>query len=244
MKNTKRVLVGLFGLVIFLFSLIWRQYQINNNLKAERAAFQKEEQATLTGNFWQSLRTTDDSAGLEALLAGDFEKLPSELKPRAKAILELKITSAIFQEAEDELAGLIKLAAVTGLQEPHALAAPTMERIIDLYKKAKKGIDQLKDLPNDVEYNHCLNYLRGEIYYRIAQIAAGPNEINEIIQQISSSYKKALLAKPRDIETEINIEILKKNMSNLTANANLPSHQLIKQLPQQGVGSGQSRGKF
>lgn len=182
---------------------------------------------------------------LENISSEEIDKLPKSVQARTRSVKELKEAIASFEEAEDYLAKAAQLAQTASSSDKiHPLVTVYYESAIASYKKSKEIIDRLEEVEGDNEYNHCFNYTKGEIYYRTLQLMAKDEEKMEIFRQIVQAFKRALLAKPRDIDTEINVEILRVKRSQLLSGAAMPTEQLLRQLPQTGSGKGGRKGKF
>lgn len=243
MKIIVRLLVCGLGIAWMAGAIYWWQKEQKNKkmiAAQEKAAVGQQK---LISEFYQKLGQVENQQQLEFLII-DYPSLPVEIQTKIKPIIDLKKAVYAFDKAEIELSKTLKLVEAMGESGPSALVLETYFHSLELYKEAKIAVDQLNEIKGDDEYNFSLDYLKGEVYYRILQLVALPEEALDIFNQTVDAFKKALLIRPRDINTEINVEILRKNKDALLAKANVPGDQQMKQLIQQGVGSGQKRGNF
>lgn len=243
MKTTK-FFVGFFaGMAMLSFGIGWwhKTKSVNAAWLLEKA--RQEQENKQAADFYEKLSAASDIKDLE-LIDDDYEKLPPDWKKEFKPIVDLKRATYTFEEAESELARVIQLVDITKDKKAHPLAEKTFLNSLRLYKEAKAGVDRLNEIKNNDEYNFCLYYLKGEIYYRTLELVAAPEEVPSIFNQTVDAYKRALLIKNRDINTEINVEILIKRKSELLSRGNEPGSQKIQRLIQQGVGSGRKKGNF
>lgn len=125
-------------------------------------------------------------------------------------------------------------------EEIHPLALSLLKEAIELYKNCKEECDKLVE-NEDIDFNFALNYLKGEIYFRNLELLATPETMKELFEQTIGSFKNALKAKPRDIDTIVNIELLLKNSEKLLAMMNRPSVRLNQMLKPR-AGQGKYRG--
>lgn len=103
----------------------------------------------------------------------------------------------------------------------HPLTIENLNKAFALYEKARKESEKLKE-GNDSNFNFNINYLKGEIYYRVLELMSDQDSATELFNQTLSYYKLALRSRNNDVNTTINIEILIKNKNSLMSNANNP----------------------
>ncbi len=202
------------------------------NIKKEK----DNEEKQLIHKVWNNLETADDE---------EIKKLPADFREKARLMKGLKEAVSNFEEAEDFLARAGELARANSGEKINPLMKNYYDRSMDSYRKSKEIIDRLEEIEGDSDYNHCLYYTKGEIYYRILQFVAKNEEKMEIFNQIVVSFKKALLVKPRDIDTEINVEILRMNRGQMLSGTSVSTGQMLKQLPPStSSGRGGRKGKY
>lgn len=243
MKTVVKAITGCLGVVLILASVYWWQ---NEQKLKKRSAEEREalnNQDKLVAGFHEKLNQSRDQEDIESLMA-EYKILPIKAQAAFKPALELKKTIFTFEKAEKELLRAMQFSTVINGGEGHPLTQEILFNALKLYKEAKIAVDSLATIKGNDDYNFCLYYLKGDIYYRILQLVATPEEIPGIFDQTVDAYKQALLVKPRDIDAEINVELLRKNKNALLARGNMFGDQQMKQLIQQGVGSGRKRGNF
>jgi len=219
-------------LVILAVYFCWSHINFVEQRKLEKEKLSKNKE--LLDRIWNA-DDVDDK---------DINELPADIKERARSVKNLKNAVAIFEGAEDYLGRSSQLLQASPSDKPHLLVKSYYDRSIDLYKKAKEIVDQLEEIEGDNNYNHCLHYTRGEVYYRVLQFIATDEEKIEVFRQTVEEFKKALIAKPRDIDTEINIEILRSNRDKMVGTV-VPAEQLLRQMPPQKIGGkGVKKGKY
>ena len=193
--------------------------------------------------------------------------LPKEYQERLMPTITLKKAAILFSEAESYMRRAIEVENAVVLpqglppmpppdpenpdQQPEQLPPPQRElhpltlvnlnKAIALYEKARKESEKLKETGNP-DFDYHMNYLKGEIYYRILEIMSDPDTAQELFNQTLTYYKYALRNRNSDINTIINIEILIKNQNNLLANANNPQARKKQMLSGKKYGIGRSSG--
>lgn len=123
----------------------------------------------------------------------------------------------------------------------HPMTIQLLNKAIDCYDNARKEIDKLSE-NSDANFNFSLNYLKGEIYYRVLEYMSEQNTAQELFNQTLSYYKIALRHKAGDINTVVNIELLIKNQNSLLANASDPQAKHKQMLNSRKAGLGNSKG--
>ena len=127
---------------------------------------------------------------------------------------------------------------------PHPLVVEALNEALKLYKESKDEIDLVSEIGNSNDFNFVLNYTKGEIYFRTTQFLSDEETALEYFNQTVESFKKALKFNPRNINTEINIELLINKKDQMLQNANKPGHQRLRQLQQLQPGMGNNQGVF
>lgn len=179
---------------------------------------------------------------------GMLQTLPQKEQDRIAPYITLKKAAIWFNEAEEYLrrAAEIENATVVNLppmpppndpEHPeHSEQIPTPQRVLHplttvmlnkalgLYEKARKESEKLKDT-GDVDFNYHMNYLKGEIYYRVLEFLADQESAQEIFNQTLTYYKYALRNRGNDINTIVNIEILIKNQNGLVGDVGNPQRK-------------------
>ncbi len=231
-----RIIIA-FLAILLIFVSVYLGLSHINFVKQKRIAKNKNiEQTELVHKFYKNVE--------ERLNDKEIDKLPEDTRRKARLINNFKQAVSSFEEAEDYLARAVSLRSAISPDDTNPLIESYFQQSMASYKKAKEIIDRLEEIEGDDKYNHCLHYTKGEIYYRVLQFIAVDEEKIEIFNQTVQSFKKALLAKPRDIDTEINVEILITNRSQLLTRATMPTGQMLRQLPQKSAGQGIRKGKF
>jgi hypothetical protein len=123
----------------------------------------------------------------------------------------------------------------------HPLTLVNLEKAFALYDKARKESEKLKE-SDDNDFNFNLNYLKGEIYYRILELMADQESAPELFNQTLSYFKFALRSRNNDVDTSVNIELLIKNQNSLMGNANNPQARKKQMLNSGKFGVGKSSG--
>jgi len=192
--------------------------------------------------------------------------LPKEYRDRIEPTITLKRAAMYFNEAEEYLrkAAEVENAVASVPQAPppppdpenpdhpeqipppaprelHPLTLINFNKALGLYEKARKESEKLKDT-GSADFDYHLNYLKGEIYYRILEFMADPDSAQEIFNQTLTYYKYALRNRSSDINTIVNIELLIKNQSSLLANASSPQTKKKQSLSGKKYGIGRSSG--
>ena len=123
----------------------------------------------------------------------------------------------------------------------HPLTIANLEKAFALYDKARKESEKLKE-GDDNNFNFNMNYLKGEIYYRILELMADQESAPELFNQTLSYFKFALRNRNNDVDTSVNIELLIKNQNSLMGNANNPQARKKQMLNSGKFGIGKSSG--
>ena len=180
------------------------------------------------------------------LLEKALEQLPVKAKEKLKSHLELSLACYYFDRAEENIFRAKSILAVTGVEGSEGGRNPIAEKYISesfrYYRAAKKKIDALEKSASDSEYNFHFFYARGNIYFRYLSLIAEEGEMQDVFNQTVLAWREALVYREKDIDTEINLEILRKNQDQMMKNATGGSYERMKMLPQQGVGLGKPRG--
>lgn len=187
-------------------------------------------------------------------------------KNEVAPILALKKSTIIFNEAEDYLRKAIEIERAATLppepppmppatneagevipppqpqpRELHPLTLANLNKATALYEKARKEMEKVKDT-GDANFDYHMNYLKGEIYYRLLELVADQESAPELFNQTLTYYKYALRNRNNDINTVINIEILIKNQNDLTGGNNQPQARKRQMLNSKKYGVGKSSG--
>lgn len=123
----------------------------------------------------------------------------------------------------------------------HPLTIVNLEKAFALYDKARKESEKLKE-GDDADFNFHMNYMKGEIYYRILELMSDQESAPELFNQTLSYYKFALRSRNNDVNTTINIEILIKNQNSLMGNSASPQARKKQMLNSGKFGVGKSSG--
>jgi len=198
----------------------------------------------------------------------DMQGLPKQYQERIAPNIALRKAAIWFNEAEECLRRAIEIenAAVVppgpppmpmadpeNPDEPEPIPAPqpqrelhpltvdSLNRAFALYEKARKESEKLKD-GDDLDFNYHMNYLKGEIYYRVLEFLAEPDTAQELFNQALTYYKYALRNRNNDINTVVNIELMIKNQNSLLGNAAGPQARKKQMLTSKKFGIGKSSG--
>lgn len=209
----------------------------------------------------------DDLERAEKQMESTFV-LPKENKDKIVPTIALKRSVILFNQAEDYLRKAIEVENAIAEQpmppvpdpdhdpensvEPipppslqpgalHPLTIVNLDKAIVLYEQARKGVEQLKDGGNP-NFNYHLNYLKGEIYYRVLEFMSDQESAPELFNQALTYYKYALRNRNSDINTIVNIELMIKNQSRLVSNAGNPQARRKQMLNSKKYGIGKSSG--
>lgn len=178
----------------------------------------------------------------------DIEKAPIHIRTRYEPYVILKKARAEFLQAEEYLFRSIDLAKTTQSGSQKTGVNPLVETYIDasftLYRQAKEHIDVLVPLQNDDTYNFELHFTRGNIYFRILQFIAGPNELQDIFEQTAVAWEKALEAKEKDVDAQMNLELLITNQNQLLQGSRQAPGDILQRLQDPSLGRGGKRGSI
>lgn len=190
--------------------------------------------------------TLDDLERVESQL----ESLSKESKDKIGPTIALKKSAILFAQAEDYLRKAIEVENAVFepkvIEQPmpppdpenppdnpaevlppptaqpkvlHPLTIVNLNKATALYEQARKAVEKVKD-SGDADFDYHLNYLKGEIYYRILELIADQESAPELFNQALTYYKYALRNRNSDINTIVNIELMIKNQSGLMGNGN------------------------
>jgi tetratricopeptide (TPR) repeat protein len=200
----------------------------------------------------------------------NISSLPDGIKSSLMPIVFLKSATFKFRQAETYMARAKKLHESISVEDkpqgeppteydeygnpitrppvpakvPHPLVVEALNDALKLYKESKDEIDLVGEIENSNDFNFVLNYTKGEIYFRATQFLSNEETAAEYFNQTVESFKKALKFNPRNINTEINIELLINKKDEMLQNANKPGHQRLRQLQQIQPGTGNNQGVF
>jgi len=201
----------------------------------------------------------------------NISSLPDDIKSSLMPIVFLKSATFKFRQAEAYMARAKKLHESISMEDkpqeepsteydefgdpttrppeppakvPHPLVVEALNDAIKLYKESKDEIDLVGEIGDSNDFNFVLNYTKGEIYFRSTQFLSNEETAVEYFNQTVESFKKALKFNPRNINTEINIELLINKKDQMLQNANKPGHQRLRQLQQIQPGTGNNQGVF
>lgn len=193
---------------------------------------------------------------------GMLQSLPQSYRENIMPTLMLRRSVLLFGEAEELLQKAIEIERAVVLppqpmppidqhdnpeqipppaRELHPLTLVNLNKAIALYEKARKNTEALKD-DGTADFNYHLNYLKGEIYYRMLELVADQESAQEIFNQALTYYKYALRSRNNDMNTVINIELLIKNGGGLVNNAGNPQAKKKQLLTSKKYGIGKSSG--
>lgn len=242
----KKVIFNL-GLLLFLLGLssflIGNRYKEDSSLELKEKELVLQKQAII--NNVVSVINEGNKDKLEVL----NKNLKNLELQNYGPYVSLKLAIHKFIEAENSFNRTKLLyASLKGGNKLHPLVQENLDKTIRLYEECREMADRMGDFndskvgdPNH-EYNFCLNYLKGEIYYRHLELLSKPETVRDLMTQTITYFRNALEYKPGDLNTVINIEILIKNREQMMAIANDPGAQKQQALIQKMAGSGNSKG--
>jgi hypothetical protein len=196
--------------------------------------------------------------------------LPKQYKERIAPTIALKKATMLFEEAESYLTKAIEVERAAALPPPpppmppapehqggvpeqvatppqeqprelHPLTLANLNKATALYEQTRKLCEGLKESGYS-DFDYHLNYLKGEVYYRLLELVADQESAPEMFNQALTYYKYALRSKNNDINTVINIELLIKNQQSLTGGAQNPQARKKQMLNSKKYGIGKSSG--
>ncbi len=100
---------------------------------------------------------------------------------------------------------------VPDVVDTHPLAWVALENAMGSYNEARAYIDSIQSDAESTEFNFVYNYVKGSIYYRLMQMTREQDIAKGFFEKSLESYTTALKFKPKDTNTEINIELLLKS---------------------------------
>lgn len=258
----KQLIFGLMFLVFGVFTIYHFSDMENEVEDAQTLKIQQSYEEQVLDNKIRSLVNKAKSISDLEEAEGMLQTLPQKEQDRIALYITLKKAAIWFNEAEEYLrkAAEIENATVSpdlpsilppDPEHPEQIPAPQqrvshplttvmLNKALSLYEKARKESEKLKDI-GDLDFNYHMNYLKGEIYYRILEFIADQESAQEIFNQTLTYYKYALRNRGNDINTIVNIEILIKNQNDLVGNAGNPQRKK-QMLNSKKYGVGKSTG--
>lgn len=245
--GTKKTIIGLMIVIVItlLISGSWLIFHGRDQLAntREEVAYQR-----FRKECWDKLRNADSLVLLEEL-AKDIPTLKESDRRNISKYLELRFSQFHYSVAEAKIWRAKRL--IETMEEESPFIERYIEEAFEHYRVAKKKIDSLMADDEDDNFNFHLYYTRGNIYYRILMFLASKEEAVGIFNQTASSWKKALSFRKKDIYTEINLEILRKNQDKLIQGQGQGQKKgdklkMLPLLPKQGpgIGGGIPHGNF
>lgn len=255
----KRFIFGLMFIAIGMFTIYHFSNAENNFEDMEILRMHKGYEEQVLDN--EVRKTVNNAKSISDLEKAEtmLQTLPQREQDRIAPYIALKKAVIWFNEAEEYLRKAAEIENATVIPDPMPLLlnpeqipAPQQQRILhplttvmlnkafNLYEKARKESEKLKDI-QDSDFNYHMNYLKGEIYYRILEFLADQESAPEIFNQTLTYYKYALRNRGNDINTIVNIEILIKNQDGLVGDAGNPQRKK-QMLNSKKYGIGKSSG--
>jgi len=242
-----RIAAGFIGLITLSLIVggIWLVI-LGKNQQIDLIDIQKYEQ--MKNDCRQKLEKSDSFQELVELKE-IANSLNEDDKERFLRVVGLKFAQRHYLLAEAKIWRARRLVELTEGDDSPFIEHYVNESI-DHYQKAKEEIDALLEATDDDVYNFCLYYTRGNIYYRVLLFIAESDEATEIFNQTAAAWEDALRFRNKDVETEINLELLYKNRDQLMGNG--PGRgrgekvRMLPLLPQPGpgIGGGVPHGHF
>lgn len=249
-----------FGLMLIGFGLVTIQHfskmeAESDDAQAQQVSKEHEEQV-LDSNV---RKLVNEAMTLDALDKAEAmaNSLSQGRQDKLAPMIALKKATFLFEQAEVYLRKAIEIERATSVppaqtdlanpeqasppQELHSLTQIKLRKAIELYDKARKLCEGLKDT-GDMDFDFHLNYMKGEIYYRFLELVADQESAPEIFNQTLTYYKNALRNRNNDINTVINIEILIKNQNALTGGTQSPEARKKQMLNSKKFGINKSSG--
>jgi hypothetical protein len=263
----KKLLFGLVFVALGLFSINYFSKMENASDNELMLRINKDYEEQVLDNSVRKM--VNRARSLNDLEKAEVEMRPlsQQYKDRIAPTISLKKAALLFEQAEDHLRKAIEIenAVASPAQPPmplandpenhdnepiappqqqrelHPLTSVNLNKAIELYEKARKESEKLKDT-GDIDFDYHINYLKGEIYYRLLELVADQESAPELFNQTLTYYKYALRSRNNDMNTVINIEILIKNQNNLLGNAANPQGRKKQMLNSKKYGIGKSSG--
>lgn len=264
----KRLIFGLVFVALGLFSINYFSKMENASNDELILHINKDYEDQVLDNSVRKM--VNRARSLNDLEKAEVEMRPlsQQYKDRIAPTISLKKAALLFEQAEDYLRKAIEIenaVASPAPQQPmppindpenhdnepipppqqqrelHPLTLVNLNKAVELYEKARKESEKLKDT-GDTDFDYHANYLKGEIYYRLLELVADQESAPELFNQTLTYYKYALRSKNNDMNTVINIEILIKNQNNLLGNAANPQGRKKQMLNSKKYGIGKSSG--
>lgn len=265
----KKLVIGLMFIAIGVFSIHYFSKMEKDDddyvtLKINKS-YDEQLLDNKVRNMVNTAKSIDDLDKAELAM----QSLPKEYQERITPTITLKRAVLLFSKAEDYLRKAVEIENAVAAQGPmpphdpenpdssaeqlpppqpappqrelHPLTLINLNKATALYERARKEAEKLKDTGNP-DFDYHLNYIKGEIYYRILELMADADSAQEIFNQTLTYYKYALRSRNSDINTVVNIEILIKNQNSLLANANNPQARKKQALSSKKYGVGRSTG--
>ncbi|MFH1759071.1 MAG: hypothetical protein ABH822_00735 [Patescibacteria group bacterium] len=171
------------------------------------------------------------------LIEQSIKQLKKEDERELRPQLDLAFAEYYFQEAEDNIFRARSIIEATGESAEkdgvNVIADQYINRAFDYYRQAKEKIDALPEIVGNDGYNFHLYYTKGNIYFRYLLLMAQREEALEIFNQTAQSWGTALRFKEKDLDTEMNLEMLNIKKQQALQNASHGQRQRVKLLPQQ-----------
>jgi len=220
----------IFGGIMFLLGVAGFIYcRINDN---EEIREKHNSNLAFRRAFVTSIHHGKDFELLDNL--NQLNDFPDDLFYDIKNIMKFKIATNYCAEGERslEIAKSLYFSINAGLPDLKPPVQAELDKAIKGWNDAKKYIDQTKEM-DDVNFNFSLNFLKGNIYFRLLQMADS-NKAKDYFDKCLTSYKDALKFRHRDVNTIINIELLIKASQNMSSSEGEKKQSILNQA---GIGN-------
>lgn len=144
----------------------------------------------------------------------------SSLAPADRSGIEAVIKGGVFEALFWQ--GETLLARARGLleqDENHPAAAQYLARARALYENLASRISGLEELPDAMDWNFRVQYLKGIFFFRKMAFAGtekeSKQEISDLVAQSLAHLDKALALVRHDRDTQVAIEVLRKKAEHL-----------------------------
>jgi hypothetical protein len=87
-------------------------------------------------------------------------------------------------------------------------------------------------------------YTKGCIYFRHLQLLSTPDNAEETFLNSLNAFKNSLKYKDKDLNSQINIELLLQQKEKMMAQAKKPREERVQQLTSPLVGASPNKGQF
>lgn len=133
-----------------------------------------------------------------------------------EAVIKGGVFEALFWQGETLLA---RARGLLEQDENHPAAAQYLARARALYEDMKSRVSEWEELPDAVDSNFRMHYLKGVFFFR-SMVFAGTEkqsqqEMSDLVAQSLAHLDKTLVLMRRDHKTQVAIEVLQKKAAQI-----------------------------